>query len=269
MFKCNKCFKQFSSLSSLNFHINYSKTCSNNSQRFKCDYCDKTFNRQSSMIRHIETVCKKQNDTNNILEKIKILEEKITLLEKNNNTTNNTNCHNTYYIQNNITSEDIINAAKKLTPDKVAKPKDILGHFWKSLNLEDKININEKGEAYYYFNGKLITESQDFKFIISQIAYYSKDDMVILLKDSIFEDLDNIRSYSDEKFSDIQTKKDLTMQNLELIRDNIDTSDPNGNSYKNTLIRCISMENKEYEILENELVNCKNTCFETFHIQIK
>lgn len=80
MFTCKKCSKQFTSLSSLNFHTNYAKTCSNNNQQFKCIHCNKPFNRKSSMTRHMETVCKKQNDTANILDKIKILEDKIKLL---------------------------------------------------------------------------------------------------------------------------------------------------------------------------------------------
>ena len=256
-FQCIKCKKNYSSLSSLNYHLNTNSKCGSKDIEYKCSYCNKIFYRKYNFIKHQE-ICKNKNNLHELKEQINKLQEEIKSLKYITNNTNNTNCHNTYYIQNNITSEDIINAAKKLKPDHVSKPKDILNHFWNKLNLKDKIRVNEDGNVSYYYNGNLITENKDLKFMISQIIYHSRDDMVVNLKDSIFEDLDGIKGVSDDQniFPDIKTKEDLTIENITLMQNNI--SDSRGQGYKNTLIRCISIENKDYKVLEEELIKFKS-----------
>ena len=88
---CEFCNKQFSSVSSLNYHKKTNKTCisirenkistNDNLQLYKCEFCNSSFNMKSSLSRHIK-ICKKSEEIDDLKEENKFLKQQIEELNK-------------------------------------------------------------------------------------------------------------------------------------------------------------------------------------------
>ena len=124
---CQKCNKTFNHKGAYDRHLSRQKPCVNfaisakivaeiaettkkntENAAITCSHCCKIYKRKYELQRHLKNGCKKQNNAPNdeLLNKIKQLEDKIILLENKstaNNTTNNNNINNGVIQNNNIT----------------------------------------------------------------------------------------------------------------------------------------------------------------------
>ena len=179
-----------------------------------CLHCDKIFANQSSRIRHQKT-CKKllESDQNNILlEKMKLLEEKLADLEAkqpstiNNNTNNTNNSHNTTnYIQNIVINkhgdedmshltdiQKMINLSKgyNSVPDLI-----LLKHFDPKHPENSNIYMASlKSSDVYVFNGE--------KWIIDNS------------NDAIYHLIDNTKSEVGDNFKELKSRLPLKVKEL-------------------------------------------------------
>ena len=179
-----------------------------------CLHCEKIFANQSSRIRHQKT-CKKilESDQNNILlEKMKLLEEKLADLEAkqpstiNNNTNNTNNSHNTTnYIQNIVINkhgdedmsyltdnQKMINLSKGFNsvPDLI-----LLKHFDPKHPENSNIYMASlKSSDVYVFNG--------VKWIIDNS------------NDAIYHLIDNTKSEVGDNFKELKSRLPLKVKEL-------------------------------------------------------
>ena len=179
-----------------------------------CLHCDKIFANQSSRIRHQKT-CKKllESDQNNILlEKMKLLEEKLADLEAkqpstiNNNTNNTNNSHNTTnYIQNIVINkhgdedmshltdiQKMINLSKgyNSVPDLI-----LLKHFDPKHPENSNIYMASlKSSDVYVFNGE--------KWIIDNS------------NDAVYHLIDNTKSEIKDNYKELKSKLPLKVKEL-------------------------------------------------------
>ena len=80
MLKCNKCNKNFSIKSGLDYHIK-NNACKNT--KFECELCDKKFTTMASMKRHKKSNCKKKDQYISIAENQQINDQILQLQEDN------------------------------------------------------------------------------------------------------------------------------------------------------------------------------------------
>ena len=179
-----------------------------------CLHCDKILANQSSRIRHQKT-CKKllASDQNSILlEKMKMLEDKLADLEAkqpstiNNNTNNNNNSHNTTnYIQNIVINKHGDEDMSYLTDNQ------------KMLNLSKGFNSVVDYLKKKHFDPKHPENSNIFRGSLksSEVYIFNGEKWIIdNLHDAVYNLNDNITSEIKDNYKELKSRLPLKVKEL-------------------------------------------------------
>lgn len=169
-----------------------------------CLHCDKILANQSSRIRHQKT-CKKllaSSQNNILLEKMKLLEDKLADLEAkqpstiNNNTNNNTN-NTTNYIQNIVINKHGYEDMSHLTDNQ------------KIINLSKGFNSKVDYVLLKFFDPKHPENSNIFRDSLksSKVYIYNGEKWIIdNLQDAVYNLNDNITSEIKDNYKELKHK---------------------------------------------------------------
>ena len=222
--KCNKCFRNFSRKSHLEYHVSKNVCISQQKESHKCFLCNKGFTTATNMYRHMRLSCdvkkeedtkrdeiyerllelEKKNDllmkkTENVEKENRKLKKKVVSLEKNTSkVTNNTMNNNTKNINNGIVAHINLIGYGKEDMSKIDK-KDIIkaiqSGFNSTIRLTETLHFNPKHPEYH---NVYITNAKD-KYAM---MFDGKDWNLTMKNELINKIYDDKKNYIEENFDE-------------------------------------------------------------------